>query len=418
MKFTKKAIEAIEAAEKRQVFFDETFPGFALRVSEAGAKTFYYSYRAGKGRGAEKKWVMLGRFPAMTVEQALAKAKGMAADVHQGTDPAKELRVEKAAITMEAALEKFTQIHVDKLKLETQKQYNAIKVRLLIPKLGKTRVKNVQHPDVAKLHYELRATPYLANRCIAVLSKFFSWCELNGYRERNSNPCFGVEKYKENKRQDFMGADELAILGETLDRLERTWLERQETKEKRVAGQVDALTPQAAAVIRMLMFTGARVGEVLSLKWVYIDFERGIASLPDSKTGFKVLQLPAPAMAVLEGLPQFSEWVFPGNSAVGHMVNIKDAWGAVLKQSGLANWRLHDLRHAFASMMVNSGASLPIIGKILGHSQVSTTQRYAHLEQNPARKAAEDAAEKIAAALRSKPAKGNVLLFDKANGQA
>jgi integrase len=142
------------------------------------------------------------------------------------------------------------------------------------------------------------------------------------------------------------------------------------------------------------------VGEILSLEWENIDLEQGVARLQDSKTGFKVLQLPAPALAVLASLPRTAKWVFPGDSASGHMVNIKDAWGEVLGQAGLTGWRLHDLRHAFASMMVNSGASLPIVGKILGHTQASTTQRYAHLEENPARRAEEDAAAKIAAALK------------------
>ena len=173
-----------------------------------------------------------------------------------------------------------------------------------------------------------------------------------------------------------------------------------------------------SAMIRLLMLTGARRGEILSLKWNYIDLEQGIARLPDSKTGFKVLQLPFPAVAILEKLPRLSEYVLPSPAAVGHMVNIKDAWGDVLKQSGLTGWRIHDLRHAFASMMVNSGASLPIVGKILGHTQASTTQRYAHLEENPARKAAEEAAKKIQDALQSKPPKGKVVPFASVGGNA
>jgi integrase len=244
-----------------------------------------------------------------------------------------------------------------------------------------------------------------------MLSVFFGWCERHGYRERNTNPCDGVTKFKEHKRMDFMGTAEIAILGSTLARMEQTWLERQKTKAKRTSEFVDAITPQAAAAIRLLMLTGARVGEILSLEWSRIDMELGVARLPDSKTGFKVLQLPAAAVAVLESLPQYSEWVFPAESASGHMVNIKDAWGDVLKQASLTGWRLHDLRHAFASMMVNSGASLPIVGKILGHTQASTTQRYAHLEENPARKAAEEAAAQIAKAMQTPPKRGKVVAF-------
>ena len=131
-----------------------------------------------------------------------------------------------------------------------------------------------------------------------------------------------------------------------------------------------------------------------------------------------MIQLPSSAVAVLESLPQISEYVFPTNSVTGHMLSLKAAWGAVLKQSGLTGWRIHDLRHAFASMMVNSGASLPIVGKILGHTQASTTQRYAHLEENPARKAAEEAAAKIAKAMQTPPKRGKVVPFAAVGGSA
>lgn len=402
MKFTKRLLEAIEPTDKRQVFFDDDFTGLALRVSENGRKTFYYTYRAGKGRGAEKKWVMLGTFPVMTVEQARQKAKGMAAHVQQGMDPAVEVRTDKEAATMKVALQAFQDEHISKLKPGTVQSYTMIIKNHLQSKMGKLRVKDVSYSDVAKLHHGMKGTPYLANRAFAVLSKFFNWCGLHGHRERGDNPCYGITKYKEHKRQDFMGAAEIAILGDTLDRMEQTWLDRQQTRDRRTSELVDTITPQSAAVIRLLLLTGARVGEILSLEWGNIDMEQGTARLPDSKTGFKVLQLTAPALAVLEGLPQIGKWVFPAASASGHMVNIKDAWGDVLKQAGLTGWRIHDLRHAFASMMVNSGASLPVVGKILGHSNVSTTQRYAHLEQNPARKAAEDAAVKIAKAMSKK----------------
>lgn len=402
MKFTKREIEAIKATEKRQTFFDDGMPGLVLRVSPTGHKSFYYSYRLGKGRGFDKKWVHLGSFPVMTVEQAREKAKLMAASLQFGQDPAKQIQEDKEALSMKEALEKFRDEHIAKLKPQTRQSYERLIEKLIFPCFGKMRAKDVTFADVAGFHARLRETPYQANRAYAVLSKFFNWCELCGYRERNTNPCEGITKYKEKKRQNFMGAHELGILGETLSHMEMTWHERQKTKEKRTAPLVDTITPQAAAVIRLLMFTGARVGEILSLEWANIYLEEGIAKLPDSKTGFKILQLTHPAVVVLKGIPQVDRWVFPSDSECGHMVNIKDAWGDVLKQANLPGWRLHDLRHAFASAMVNGGASLPIVGKILGHSNASTTQRYAHLEENPARKAAEQAASMIAHAIEDR----------------
>jgi len=386
MRFTKRFIESITPTDKRQVFFDDDFTGFALRVSPNGRKTFYYSYRVGKGRGAEKNWFMLGAFPAMTVEQARQKAKDTAAVVQQGIDPAKALRENKESISMNTALEVFQNEHVSKLKPKTIKLYSGIISGYILPAMEKTKVKDVTNRDIAKLHQSMKVTPYHANRMLTVVSSFFNWCEGYGYRERGSNPCQGVTKYKEQLRKIFMGEAEISSLAEAMERLER-------------AGRIN---PLVAATLRLLMFTGGRASEILGMRWEYIDLDKGIATLPDSKTGFKVLQLPAPAVAVLEKLPQISEWVLPASSASGHLVNYKKAWAAILQESGLSGWRVHDLRHAFASMMVNSGVSLPIVGKILGHTSVSTTARYAHLEQNPARKAAEEAAVKIAAAMGKK----------------
>lgn len=396
MKFTKRTLEAIPTTDKRQHFFDDDFTGFALRVSEVGKKSFYYTYRIGKGRGSDKKWIMLGAFPAMTVEQARQKCKEMAAAVLQGVDPSQEIREEKTAILISDALDLFIEEYVAKLKSGTVSYYNTIINAHLKPKFGRTRARDLRYPEIARFHTSMKDRPYAANRSVNILSVFLNWCELHGYREKNSNPCQQVSLYKEEKRMEFMDEDVLSRLSDALMTMENNWAERKLTGGKRTSETIDTITPQAAAAFRLLMFTGARKMEILSLKWSYISLELGIAKLPDSKTGFKVLQLPAPALAVLESIPRSSEFVFPAESATGHMANLKGAWNALCAFAGLEGWRIHDLRHAFASVMVNSGASLPIIGKILGHTQTGTTQRYAHLQENPARKAAEEAAAKIA----------------------
>lgn len=413
MKLTKTTVERLETTGKRYEVRDDDVPGFLVRVGTHGSKSFYLMYRAGKGRGAPKKRLHLGAFPKITVEQARALAKGKAAAVTLGEDPVAKVQEDKAAVSIADALDTFQDEHVSKLKPSTITFYEIVIEKHLKPSLGKIRAKNLSYTDIARFHTSMKAAPYMANRCIAVLSVFLNWCELHGYRGKHTNPCKEIKLNKEHKRQEFMGATELAILGETLERMEKTWHERKARKTKRSseAEAPDTITPHAAAAIRLLMFTGARRGEILSLEWANIDLERGIARLLDSKTGFKVLQLPAPAVAVLKSLPKMSPYVFPADSASGHMVNIKKAWSNLLKQSKLTGWRIHDLRHAFASMMVNSGVSLPIVGKILGHTQASTTARYAHLEENPARKAAEAAAASIAQSM-SKPI-GKVIRFPK-----
>lgn len=153
---------------------------------------------------------------------------------------------------------------------------------------------------------------------------------------------------------------------------------------------------QTAAFFKLLLFTGARLGEILSLKWEYIDLEHGLAHLPDSKTGAKILHLPTYAKHVLDALPREGEYCFCGTGRTGHIVEVKKPWKQILAAAQLSGWRVHDLRHAFASYAVNSGKSLPLIGKLLGHSQASTTQRYAHVADNPVSQATEDTAALIA----------------------
>lgn len=147
--------------------------------------------------------------------------------------------------------------------------------------------------------------------------------------------------------------------------------------------------------MKILMLTGARCMEILTLKWAYIDRARGIANLPDSKTGAKTLHLPEPVFAILDSLPRLNEYCFPGRHGAGHLVNIKDTWKRLLTTAGLSGWRIHDLRHAFASYAACSGKSLPVIGAILGHTQPATTARYAHLANNPVTQAAEETAATI-----------------------
>ena len=320
-----------------------------------------------------------------------------------GFDPAQETQEGKAAPSMKVALETFFVEHVKaKLKPASRKQYRSLIDNKILPAIGKRKVADIEHRHIALLHHSMRETPYLANRTYSVLSKFFTWAERNGYRSRGSNPATGIEKYKELKRTAFMGASELTQLGTALTDLEQTWHDREATRQQK--GNWDSaiplISPQTASIIRLLCLTGARVGEILSLKWTYLDLDMGLARLPDSKTGAKVIHLPKPAVTLLANLPRFSDWVFPGRG-VDHVTDIQRPWRIVCEKAGLVGWRIHDLRHAFASTAVNSGHSLPQIGALLGHAQATTTQRYAHVAENPVHAVAEDAAAKIDDAMHS-----------------
>jgi integrase len=253
---------------------------------------------------------------------------------------------------------------------------------MVLPTIGRKKVQDVTRADISRLHHERRDTPYDANRALAVLSKMFTLAEKWGERADGSNPCRHVERYAERKRERMLSADEFGRLADAL--------------------KTCAKSPYIVAAIKLLIFTGARLSEILTLEWDWIDFQRGEARLPDSKTGAKTLHLPAPAMSVLGDLPRVegNPYVIVGNVAGARLVNLEKPWRAIRKAAGLDDLRLHDLRHAFASVAASSGMGLPIIGKMLGHTQAATTHRYAHLASDPVKAAAATVAGKIADAMQ------------------
>jgi integrase len=267
-------------------------------------------------------------------------------------------------------------------KPRTVVEYRRLCQSIIVPALGWKRVRDVSRADISRLHHNQRDTPYAANRALAVLSKMFGLAEKWGERPDGSNPCRHVEKYAEHKRERMLSADEFGRLAEAL--------------------KAPGRSPYIVAAIKLLVFTGARLSEILNLEWEWIDFERGEARLPDSKTGAKTLHLPAPALAVLTDLPRVegNPYVIVGNVAGARLVNLEKPWRAIRRAAGLDDVRLHDLRHAFASVAASSGMGLPIIGKMLGHTQAATTHRYAHLASDPVKAAAATVARKIADAMQ------------------
>jgi integrase len=296
-------------------------------------------------------------------------------------DPAAKRAASKQAVeTMEDLGKLFLEEHVSKLKPHTVDDYTRCIQIHINPVLGKLKVGKVQYNDIAAFHHKLRDKPYQANRCLAILSKMFNWAEKKGLRGDNSNPTRHVDKYKEEGRERFLSRAELDRLGQVLDKADKD-------------------NPYIVAAIRLLILTGARKNEILSLKWGYVDLDRGCLRLPDSKTGQKTIILSQAAQDVLANLPRVvgNPHVVVGDREGGHLVGLQKFWGRLRKEADLPDVRIHDLRHSFASFGIAEGMSLPMIGALLGHKHVATTQRYAHLADDPIR----DAANRIGAVIGS-----------------
>jgi integrase len=354
--------------------------GFAARRQKGEAVNYFIKYRTRDGR---QRWHTIGRHGSpWTPETARAEARRLLGLVASGGDPAGAKAATKAAPTVEALAYRFLTEHAEtKRKSSTAKEYRRLVENVILPVLGKRRVADVGRAEITRLHHARRETPTEANRTLALLSTMFNWAERLGERPNGSNPCRHVERFPQSRRERFLSPEELARLGDAL----AAWRG----------------SPYVPATIKLLVFTGARLGEILGLQWQWINFERGEARLPDSKTGAKTLHLPPPAMEVLAGLPKIAGVPYVLGAKRGTTF-VEAPWRRIREAAGLAGVHLHDLRHSFASVAAAGGMGLPIIGKMLGHTQAQTTQRYAHLASDPVKEAAATVSGKIAAAMNGK----------------
>ena len=388
-RITKRVVDALKPGE---ITWDIEVKGFGVRCQRRD-KVYVLKVRV-HGR---QRWFSIGPHGSpWTVEMARSEARRILGEIASKKDPATSRDAEKSNPTVGDLATMFLQEHVRaKRKASTAEFYRDILERIVVPKLGRIRVADVTHSDVARLHHSLRGTPYQANRVLAVLSKMFSWAEPKGYRESSSNPCRHVEKNPEKGRERFLSEDELVRLADVLNKAEHDGTEN----------------PYTIAAIRMLVFTGARRGEILTLEWSHVDFDNAMLLLPDSKTGQKAIYLSPPALEVLTNLSrqESNPYVICGGKPGEHLVNLTKPWGRIRERANLEDVRLHDLRHSFASVAASGGLSLPMIGKLLGHTQAQTTQRYSHLAADPVRAANAAIGQRIAAVMKG-GAEGGVVV--------
>ena len=392
----------VDAAKPGALTWDDDLPGFGIRCQRK-AVSYVLKYRF---RGKQR-WFTIGQHgKPWTPEKARTEAQRLLGMVAEGIDPAKNRESTKNLPTMAELCDRYLSDYAEPHKKPSSVRMDRKNIENHVgPLLGNEFVTDLTRADIDRFKRAVKdgktarkrkngqqggpsvtGGPGVANRCLALVSKMLNLAERWELRPEGTNPCRHIDRYAERSRERFLSEKELATLAGVLTDAERDGTE----------------TPYTIAALRLLLFTGARLGEILNLEWAHVDIERAMLLLPDSKTGKKAIYLSAPALAVLANLPRLANnpFVICGNMPGAALVNLQKPWGRIRKRAGLDDVRLHDLRHSFASVAASGGLSLPMIGKLLGHTQQATTQRYAHLAADPIRAANEAIGERIAAAMR------------------
>ena len=369
-KLTKTIVDRAEPRARDYYLWDDQLKGFGVRITPTGRKSYLVRYRFGGGRSARQRKFRIGYHGSpWSTDAARKEAMRILSEAAHGKDPADARAAERQRTTFAAYSERYIEEYaIPKKKASSVVEDQRLLRITLVPTLGQRNMRDLNHSDISRLHASLSKTPYKANRCVALLSKMFSLAEQWGIRERHTNPCRDITKYKERRRERFLSPEEIKRLAETLD------------------GSCDrGVNPQSIAIIRLLMLTGARKSEIIGLEWHEVDLPRRRLAKKDSKTGQKVIPISQPAADIIQNIPRLSgsPFVFPAARGQGHFQGLTKDWLAIRSEAGLEDVRLHDLRHTFASISIERGVPIAVLSRILGHASITTTERYAHLADDP-----------------------------------
>ena len=369
-KLTKRFVDLLTPLDKDRFEWDSDLPGFGIRVKPSGRKSYVVQYR----KDSRSRRMTLGKHGVLTAEEARRLAKQHLGSVAHGKDPAQERTDSRAAPTMRELTDDYMERHAIPNKRPSSVRNDKTMIRdIILPALGSRKVRDINRRDIENILLRRKSTPYQANRIRALLSKMFSLAK--GWGWRDSNPVEGIPKFPEQKRDRWLNEEELSRLIDVLDKHP---------------------SQKCANIVRLLILTGARRGEVFNATWDQFDLDRGTWTKPAHTTKQKRMEhvpLSSQAAALLADIKLKTNaetpYVFPGQKPGQPIVEIKKFWDEVRQAAALPGVRLHDLRHTFASHLVSGGVSLPIVGRLLGHTQPQTTQRYAHLADDPLREAAD-----------------------------
>jgi integrase len=372
--FTRAALNGLPhpPAGKRAFHYDEKTPGLAVQVTSSGAKTFYL-YRRVQGRPER---IRLGSYPGLTIEQARRQAQALNGEIANGANPNALKRGERGELTLGELYERYLADHIRPLGKSEKTLGSAWRVHLK-PWAGR-KLSAIKRSEVQALKTRLVKESKAAgsvNRVLGIVSALYGWAAEHDLH-KGDNPAQGVKKLRAATRDRFLQADELPRFFKAL---------------------ADEPNQTIRDYIVVSLLTGARRGNVLAMEWREVNLERATWTIPAAKTKTGTdytLPLTPVAVQVLEARQAVADgpWVFPSWGKTGHLVEPKKAWAALLKRADIEDLHLHDLRRSLGSWQAATGASLSIIGKSLGHQNVSTTAIYARLNLDPVRQAVDTAA--------------------------
>ena len=374
-------VDRLEAQDDT-VYWDRKLPGFGVRVYASGAKVYVVQARGPDGT----RRVTLGRHGVLGAEEARCRGTLVIARIKAGQDPVPERTRARRTVgpTVAEVAARYMEEHVAvRCKPSTARIMRSVIDTHIVPRLGRLPLAAVERRHVIALHQRMAATPTQANRVVYTLSQIFRKAENWGIVPEGTDPCGAVVRYKQRRRERFLTDAEFERLGRVMDE----------------ASEIGGASWAAVAAIRLLLLTGCRRGEILSLRWDDVNLDAHELRLRDTKTGPRIVPLSPSAVKLLASLPRSAgnPWVIPGRGTDTHMSKVGNAWRLLRLRADLPDVRLHDLRHSFASRALALGESLPMIGKLLGHRQITSTVRYAHLARTSVHEAAELVADSIAA---------------------
>lgn len=378
-KITKRLVEALEPEKEEYFVWDSELKGFALKVTPKGKRVYMLYYRTKDHRQRKPS---IGVHGQITCDQARNIAQEWLFEVSKGKDPSIEKQTKRQSLTItelsERYLTEYAEVHKKDFSILNDKLH--LKNHIL-PAIGKLKLLSITSQDIAEFHKNLKHKPIAANRCIALISKMLNLAEKWGLRSDVEQLCKHIDKYPENKREKFLSMQEIERLFDVLREVENNKTE--------LKSSINA--------IKLLLLTGCRLSEILTLKWEYIDVDHMRMNFPDSKTGKKTVYISPNVVEILNQVERFENnpYVIYGTVEGSHLINLQKPWRRIRAKAGLDDVRIHDLRHSFASIGAASGLSLQIIGALLGHTQTQTTARYAHLLGDPLRNAANLIGSKI-----------------------